>query len=366
MLDLYLINLPDGGGKGSILKSGGLESLAINVDALRSMYASPSLLPSGELGFPSGLDDLVKSKVFEILEHRMALGETTFLEVELTDTDLARYKALAKKWGYTVHVVHEGSGPAPAGVKLLNHMSLSNQIFKETPDYSHQYREIVFIGDVHGCAVPLRKFLNKHFDEQKLYIFVGDLFDRGPDNATVLKLIMSLLKKPNVKLLCGNHERHILSWLNKREQPGEFRNKTLPQLLRQGFNRETAEYLLGRAEHMLQFVFKGAHFQVSHGAISDVIRWPQLFAGHQCWRGVGKRQDDIDAAFERNAPRDWFQVHGHSNAHGRVITEGQRSFNLESSVEFGGKLSVLAYDGSRFKDLSVKNNLDGKGKKKAA
>jgi hypothetical protein len=366
MLDLYLINLPVGGHKGAILKNSGLESLAINVDALRSMYASPSLLPSGEMGFPSALDDLVKSKVFDILEHRMTLGETTFLEVELSDSDLASYKALAKKWGYQVHVVQDGSSKAPAGVNLVGRNGLADLVFKSTPDYSSQYREIVFIGDVHGCAVPLRKFLNKHFDEQKLYIFVGDLFDRGPDNATVLKLIMALLKKPNVKLLCGNHERHILSWLNKRQQPGEFRNKTLPQLLRQGFNRETAEYLLSRTEHMLQFVFKGAQFQVSHGALSDVVRWPELFPAHQCWRGVGKRQDDVDAAFERNAPKGWYQVHGHSNAHGRVILNGQRSFNLESSVEFGGKLSAISFDGTTFKDISVKNSFDGKGKKKAA
>lgn len=366
MLDLYLIDLPVGAGNGAILKNSALDSLAINVDALRSMYASPSLLPSGEFGYQSSLDDLVKSKIFEILEHRMSLGETTFLEVEFTETDLLRYKVLAKKWGYKVHVVQDGSSPAPAGVNLLSRNGLAEQIFKDTPDYSGQYREIVFIGDVHGCAVPLRKFLNKQFDDQKLFIFVGDLFDRGPDNDTVLKLILGLLKKPNVKLLCGNHERHILSWLNKREQPSEFRNKTLPQLLRQGFNRETAELLMGRTESMLQFVFKGAQFQVSHGALSDVVRWPQLFPAHQCWRGVGKRQDDVDAAFERNAPHGWYQVHGHSNAHGRVITQGQRSFNLESSVEFGGKLSALSFDGTTFKDISVKNSPDGKGKKKAA
>jgi hypothetical protein len=361
-----LIDLPVGAGKGAILKNSALDSLAINVDVLRSMYASPSLLPSGEFGYPSSLDDLVKSKIFEILEHRMSLGETTFLEVAFTETDLLRYKVLAKKWGYKIHVVQDGSSPAPSGVNLLSRNGLADQVFKDTPDYSGQYREIVFIGDVHGCAVPLRKFLNKQFDEQKLFIFVGDLFDRGPDNDTVLKLILGLLKKPNVKLLCGNHERHILSWLNKREQPSEFRNKTLPQLLRQGFNRETAELLMGRTESMLQFVFKGTQFQVSHGALSDVVRWPQLFPAHQCWRGVGKRQDDVDAAFERNAPHGWYQVHGHSNAHGRVITQGQRSFNLESSVEFGGKLSALSFDGTTFKDIGVKNSPDGKGKKKAA
>ena len=365
MLDLYLINLPQSG-KGTVLRNSALDDLAINVDALRSMYASPSLLPSGEVGYASSLDDLIKSKVFDILEHRMSLGETTFLEVDFSETDLQRYKALAKRWGYAVHVVQEGLSSAPVGVNLLSRNGLADQVFKETPDYSSQYREIVFIGDVHGCAVPLRKFLNKHFDEQKLFVFVGDLFDRGPENAIVLKLMLGLLKKPNVKLLCGNHERHILSWLNKREQPGEFRNKTLPQLLRQGFNRDSAEYLMGRTEQMLQFGFKGAQFQVSHGALSDVVRWPQLFPAHQCWRGVGKRQDDIDAAFETNAPAGWYQVHGHSNAQGRMITPGQRSFNLESSVEFGGKLSSLSFDGVTFKDVSVKNGSEGKGKKKAA
>lgn len=364
MLKLFLMCGPTGSGKTRLLDNLGFRPWTVSLDLMKSMFSSPVMQPDGSLSLGSLHDELAQSKVMEVVEHRMRNGETTFVDADHAPAQVARYKQLAEQWGYTVNVINVGD-PIPEDKTYMSPASFvsSYELEADLEDYTGKYREVVFIGDVHGCAAPLRRLLGKHFDDDKLFIFVGDLFDRGPDNGEVFKMIQALLAKPNVRLICGNHERHILSWLNGRDTPGDFKNNTLPQLFRQGFNRQAAQHLLSRAEHLIQFDFKGSAFQVAHGALADVVRHPLLQAGYQCWRGVGKRHDLIDEAFEQNARPGWYQVHGHSNAQGRVITPGQRSFNLESSVEFGGKLSALSFDGVRFKDISVKSNCDSKAKK---
>lgn len=364
MLKLFLVCGPAEAGGISSLAHLGLLPWTVSVDAMRAMFSSPAMASSGALEQRNHNDEMVHSKVMEVVEQRLHAGETTFVAGDFSQDQLQRYEKLAVRWGYTMHLINLGT--RVVAKDSMSIQGLAEAITSHVEDLTSKYREVVFIGDVHGCAAPLRRLLGKHFDSDKLFIFVGDLFDRGPDNGEVFKMIMALLEKPNVMLICGNHERHILSWMQGRNTPSEFRNNTLPQLFRQGFDRVKAKLLLDRAEHLIQFTFKGASFQVSHGAIADVVRKPALFPGYQCWRGVGKRTERIDEAFEQNAPADWHQVHGHSNAHGRVITKGQRSFNLESSVEFGGKLSALTFDGTRFKDISVKSNVAGKAKKKKA
>lgn len=363
MLRLFLVGEAKAGDI-SLLSNLGVLPWTVSLRTLRALYSSPMMLASGEYAVSPQHDELALSKLMEIVEQRMRMGETTFVEADLAADQIRRLEKLAESWAYSTHLINPG-------VQAVSHLTISASevdglLRGPVEDFTHKYREIVFVGDVHGCVAPLRRLLSKHFDSNKLFVFVGDLFDRGPANGEVFKLIQSLLEKPNVILICGNHERHLLSWMQGRNTPSEFRNNTLPQLFRQGFNRTQAHSLLRQAQHLLQFRFKGSMFQVSHGALANVVTIPGLFPAHQCWRGVGKRTEMIDEAFERNAPADWYQVHGHSNAHGRVISEGQRSFNLEASVEDGGRLGALSFDGTQFKDISVKNDGSGKPKKKKA
>lgn len=63
------------------------------------------------------------------------------------------------------------------------------------------------IGDVHGCHEELSELLDmigpKIADR---FIFCGDLIDRGPSVANVLKVVKDLKKRSNVDILRGNHE----------------------------------------------------------------------------------------------------------------------------------------------------------------
>lgn len=64
------------------------------------------------------------------------------------------------------------------------------------------------IGDVHGCAEELALLLEKlELDSEDKVLFLGDLYQRGPDPFGVSQLILNL---DHFDLVLGNHERIML------------------------------------------------------------------------------------------------------------------------------------------------------------
>jgi bis(5'-nucleosyl)-tetraphosphatase (symmetrical) len=85
------------------------------------------------------------------------------------------------------------------------------------------------IGDIQGCFQELEDLLLLcEYDRTKDELWlVGDLINRGPDNAGVLDLLIEL---PNVKAVLGNHDLHFLAVaLIGKEM---FRGDTLDDLLK--------------------------------------------------------------------------------------------------------------------------------------
>lgn len=70
------------------------------------------------------------------------------------------------------------------------------------------------IGDVQGCFIELRQLLQLvAFDPAKDRLwFVGDLVNRGPNSLEALRFIKQL---PNVKVVLGNHDFHLLALYHK-------------------------------------------------------------------------------------------------------------------------------------------------------
>ena len=394
MLDLYLMRGPQGSGKTTFLNNAGLLPWTVTPDQLRRLYGSFAMGIDGHVGLSHEHEDYVWAKLKEIVEYRMRYGETTIIDATNTNPDYKRLKKLADDWGYNMKVISMGESfdfdhlnanvlkrasvmpetlvpeasirstlrdiqakQVPGWVPVLTPDEALAELNVGPEDLNGKYRNILFVGDIQGCATPLKRLLDSHYADDTLIILVGDLFDRGPENGEVFTIVRELLKKPNVRLMCGNHERHVLSWMKGRETPREFSKNTLPQLWEAGFTMETAEELTSRWDHLLQLKFGEAMIQVTHGGAPAVIERPRLFAGHQCWKGVANYRENVDEVFDHTAPAPWFQVHGHRNAQQRDLRADQRSFNLESSVEFGGTLRALSFNGEQFEPIHVNNRV---------
>ena len=71
----------------------------------------------------------------------------------------------------------------------------------------------IVIGDVHGCADALRTVLEKTAPApEDTLVFLGDLFDRGPDSWEVFRTVRRLAEERGDRfvLLRGNHEDYLL------------------------------------------------------------------------------------------------------------------------------------------------------------
>jgi hypothetical protein len=70
------------------------------------------------------------------------------------------------------------------------------------------------IGDVHGCDGELEELLSLLRPDAR-FVFVGDLVDKGPDSAAVVRRVRKLAETRDVTLITGNHEETFLRWLSK-------------------------------------------------------------------------------------------------------------------------------------------------------
>ncbi len=72
----------------------------------------------------------------------------------------------------------------------------------------------VAIGDIHGCSRTLKALL-KHLEiyRDRIYVFVGDYIDRGPDSKDVVDQLIRFSSEYQCIMLQGNHEFMMLQAL---------------------------------------------------------------------------------------------------------------------------------------------------------
>lgn len=72
------------------------------------------------------------------------------------------------------------------------------------------------IGDVHGCVEELNTLLDTlRLTVDDHVIFAGDLVDKGPDSAGVVRRVRALSKEVKVDIVEGNHESMHIRWMKK-------------------------------------------------------------------------------------------------------------------------------------------------------
>ena len=397
MRTLLLLRGIQASGKSTWIKENNLEPYTLSADNIRLNIANPVLLEDGSYEISQKYNKVTWELLYKYLEMRMQNGDFTIIDATHSDLKLLnKYKDLANTYKYTMYCL-EFDVPLEEALKrnkerdnykyvperviertyetIKNNEKLPSALKKiETIDeiinfYTadvNQYEKVAIIGDIHSCAEPLKEVL-KNFNEETLYIFVGDYFDRGIQPVETFNIILDLLEKPNVILIEGNHEEKSMKKFiyDEEKYTKSFEETTLLPLLKEydvDYVRASLKKIYKKLRQCFAFEFRGKKFLCTHGGLPLVPNLT-LVSAKEMIHGVGKYETEIGEIYSENYKKGlcqgFIQVHGH-----RGVNDGQFSYCLEDRVEFGGELKVLTIDNEgKIKKTGIKNSVYNKGLK---
>jgi protein phosphatase len=155
-------------------------------------------------------------------------------------------------------------------------------------DYRDRTGPFDVIGDVHGCRTELEALLAKLGyrvirdapgravdavpPEGRTAVFLGDLVDRGPDSAGVLRLVMGMVAAGHALAVPGNHENKLTRALSGRNvQISHGLAETLSQLAAEdeAFRKDVAAFCHGLVSHL---VLDAGHLVVAHAGLKEAYQ----------------------------------------------------------------------------------------------
>ena len=214
-------------------------------------------------------------------------------------------------------------------------------------------------GDIHGCYEELCELLGKlgySVDkencaavppENRRAIFLGDLCDRGPLNAEVLRLVMSMVKTGAAYCVIGNHDAKLLKKLRGANvQISHGLNKTVEQLSAQSdeFIAEVKEFLDGLISH---YVFDGGKLVAAHAGLKEKYhgRGSARVRSFCLYGDTTGETDDyglpVRLPWANEYRGEAAVVYGHTPTPEVEAING--TFCIDTGCVFGGKLTALRY-----------------------
>ena len=387
---LLVLRGAPGCGKSTWVRENGLAPYTLCPDDIRVLCSSRELKADGSFAIARNhqTEQETWKVIFELLEYRMSRGELTVLDATGSKTkDIQQYKDLADMYRYRTYVVdftdvpleqclaqnkmrpqdkwvpEEGirniyarfaTQPVPGRVEVIKPNEL-DKIMEKPLDLS-QYRKIVFIGDIHGCYDTLMQYFKNGLEDDVEYIFLGDYVDRGNQNAETMKWLYSIMDKPNVCFLEGNHERHIRDYGNDAPAKSkEFEDKAKGQLILGGFDQKMARMFYRKVRQMSHFMYHGVEILACHGGIPGIFTNPVFIPTHAFINGVGEYNDyqEIANTWMLKSKENQYLIHGHRNTQNDPVQLADRVFNLEGEVEFGGKLRIVELSTEKLDDTRL-------------
>jgi len=214
------------------------------------------------------------------------------------------------------------------------------------------------VGDVHGCADELEELLGElgyapgedaawRHPEGRRAVFVGDLVDRGPRIADVLRIVMGMVEAGTGLAVPGNHDAKLMRKLRGRDvRVTHGLQDSLDQLEREPpeFSRQVADFIDALVSH---YVFDGGRLVVAHAGMKEEMQG----------RGSGKVRD-FALYGETTGETDEFGlpvrhpwaaeyrgqamvVYGHTPVPEPEWLNG--TIDIDTGCVFGGRLTALRY-----------------------
>jgi 2,3-cyclic nucleotide 3-phosphodiesterase len=385
MKALVLLRGCPGSGKSTLIDDLGLGQYTLCPDKLRLMYGSSVMLEDGTYGINQSCNKEVFDTFYKMLEYRMSKGEFTVIDathcssVKTVKKQISEYRKLAKRYNYRIyqhdmttdllriaeqnelrngtysfvphHIVDkmlrvmESMDTLHRDIKKIDLRDFIISYNTDTICKSTQYDKVKVIGDIHSCNSVLKDAL-EGFNDDTLYVFVGDYFDRGIEHYDTLKTIQELSEHKNVVLLEGNHEAH---WIRYAHDEGaddlgykRFVNTTLKDWLLHYDNekdlKKELRVLYRKLKSIYFFSCGNKKYMVTHAGLTNFVNNALEISSEQCIKGVGGYDFEVSVEYKKNHDNDgYIQVFGHRG----VVSAKDCSYSLEGRVEFGGYLRVL-------------------------
>lgn len=389
---LLLLRGAPGCGKSTFIDNNGLRPFALSADEIRLQCQSSqqNIYGSEEVSMNNEKDTW--SILFKLLEIRMKHGEFTVIDATNSKTsEMNKYKEMADTYRYRMYCIDFTDLPIeeckrrnagrihlkqvpedcidkmysrfrtqkiPSGIKVLKPEQL-DEIWMKKFDMSN-YEKIIHIGDVHGCYTALMEYFKNGFNDNYFYIFVGDIIDRGIENVETVKFFIDAVKRKNVLVLEGNHERWL--WIYAHDgigQSKEFELLTKKQLEKSDIDKKEIRAFYRKLGQLAWYQYNDKEVVVTHGGIATLPENFTKLSTHQIIHGVGNYNDfeTIAETWMKTTPDNVYQIHGHRNTKNCKTQIRDRVFNLEGKVEFGENLRIVELDKEGFHVVEIKNTV---------
>lgn len=419
---IYFMQGAPGVGKTTFLREHDLDRYVVSPDELRHIINQDVIITSRETGesFEDAYDwsDSTSSLAFKmaasIVDDRMRLGQTVIFDgVNTTRKTIGKILNIAEQNRYDIRFVNMQDGltidtalkrnsSRTTGRMLpeedvrriwdscetfkVNQRNNEDRITKEQlindmviPIVdTDKWKNVHVIGDVQGCWNALRRAFfstgsnGGSLDPEQLYIFTGDLLDRGSDNDKVYEWLTHHCYDDNVVLVMGNHDSYI-RYFGEGERQKNLPRKTKVSI-EQIQDRLSSEAKMKELRRSARRVYKsfvkcfmfrrnGRIFMATHGGIDpDVIdskmterglemglyAQSYFYYGSGATIGRGDYKIDIDALIHHKNQKHIndriYQFHGHRNEYKIAGDAYDDVWNLENAVENGGALRMATID----------------------
>jgi protein phosphatase len=235
-------------------------------------------------------------------------------------------------------------------------------------DLRHEIGPFDIVGDVHGCRDELEALLARlgyllerdevgrpvaarHPDRRRV-IFVGDLVDRGPDTAGVLRLAMSMVSSGDALAVPGNHEHKLLRALRgQAARTGPAVAGSVAELDREPpeFRARVERFLDGLVPH---YVLDGGNLVVAHAGLPERMHGRASERVREvCMYGQTTGETDgyglpVRYPWTRDYRGSATVVYGHTPV--PAPTSVNSAVCLDTGCVFGGQLTALRYPEREF------------------